>query len=74
MEKDFILVTQAKHQAWKVSPLVQREIGVFWLVFLTEDTAIYRLRMDMLEVGKLKKAMDEMCLFDRMELFEFASW
>jgi len=74
MEKEFILVTRAKHQDREVLPLIEQNSVVFWLVYLCDDTAIYRVRMDVLDVGKLKKAMDDRACYESVELFEFASW
>lgn len=55
-------------------PLMAERSRLFWLVYASEDTVIYRLRMESRAMARLKLALDETGQCDKVDLFEYVSW
>jgi hypothetical protein len=74
MERDFILVAKAAENEQRWMPIVIRYSKIAWLAYITENTVVYRLRIDAMEMGKLKRAIDELVICESLELFEYVDW
>ncbi len=74
MERDFILVAKATENEQRWMPIVIQYSKIIWLVYVTEDTVVYRLRVEDVEMRRLKREIDDIMVCERLELFEYVEW
>lgn len=74
MEGAFILVAKAAENEQGWMPKVIQYSKIFWLVHVTEDMVVYRLRLEDVEIRRLKLAIDDIMCCERLKLVEYVDW
>jgi hypothetical protein len=74
MERDFILVVRAADSEQRWMPILIQYSKIIWLVFVMEDTVVYRLRIEDVQMRRLKKTVGEILVCEKLDLFEYVEW